>query len=488
MESIIDFVDCLAILKKYNKEQLFLQLLNENKELKNENKHFIENNKLEKEINNLKKQNDELKNENNKNESLLFIKNIINTVCIIELENDNKNFKELNEKLENKNKVLENEIKVLEDKNKVLENEYKAVDIDYYNAIIFDKNKEFKKLNKKLKELNKKLKEKNINIKKQNEKSDKEKDDKEEDDKEKDDKEKDDKEEDDKEESDKEEDDEEAEDVEDNDNKEENYLKFLENKINNLERENDVLENENEVLENENEVLENENKILENENKFLENEILENEINDKFLVNFENYLNQIINFYINIPIDKINHWLDNNGENINESINEKNKKYKLIYTHADEYLADVYKEKSIWHKEFVENYQKILDDYRNKKFYIINSFNIFIKSMDNIDTGLILFINNYGCIYGFNIIRDQWDKIICCYLPKFHLRYGLHPIDRIERHGIAIDKSIFNYTFNYESKLSPNKIKLISKLPFILPSSQEQKVLFSYLNFIYTNG
>jgi len=487
MESIIDFVDCLDILKKYNKEQLFLQLLNENKELKNENKHFIKNNELEKEINNLKKQNDELKNENNKNESLLFIKNIINTVCIIELENDNKNFKELNEKLENKNKVLENEIKVLEDKNEVLEDkneelkyeinvwgeEIHEVELENANERLKNNNNNFKELNKKLKKLNKKLKEKNINIKKQNEKSNKEKDDKEEDDKE---------------ESDKEEDDEEAEDVEDNDNKEENYLKFLENKINNLERENDVLENENEVLENENEVLENENKILENENKFLENEILENEINDKFLVNFENYLNQIINFYINIPIDKINHWLDNNGENINESINEKNKKYKLIYTHADEYLADVYKEKSIWHKEFVENYQKILDDYRNKKFYIINSFNIFIKSMDNIDTGLILFINNYGCIYGFNIIRDQWDKIICCYLPKFHLRYGLHPIDRIERHGIAIDKSIFNYTFNYESKLSPNKIKLISKLPFILPSSQEQKVLFSYLNFIYTNG
>jgi hypothetical protein len=73
-------------------------------------------------------------------------------------------------------------------------------------------------------------------------------------------------------------------------------------------------------------------------------------------------------------------------------------------------------------------------------------------------------------------------------LPKFHLRYGLHPIDRIERQGIEIDKSIFNYTFNYESKLSPNKIKLISKLPFNLPSSQEIKVLFSYLNFIYTNG
>jgi hypothetical protein len=29
MKSIIDFVDCLDILKKYNKEQLFLQLFND---------------------------------------------------------------------------------------------------------------------------------------------------------------------------------------------------------------------------------------------------------------------------------------------------------------------------------------------------------------------------------------------------------------------------------------------------------------------------
>ena len=476
MESIIDFVDCLAILKKYNKEQLFLQLLNENKELKNENKHFIKNNELEKEIVNLKKQNDELKNENNKNESLLFIKNIINTVCIIELENDNK--------------ILENKNKVLEDKNKVLKNEYNELDNNYYNGILNDRNIDFKELNKKLKELNKKLKKKNINLKKQNEKSNKEKSDKEEDDEEEDDKEEDDKEEDDKEEDDKEEDNEEEEDTEDNDNKEEDYLKVLEKRINNLERQNDVLNDENEVLENENKFLENENKVLKNENKFLENKILENEIlviNDKFLVNFENYLNQIINFYINIPIHKIDYWYDNNRKSIHESIVEKFRKYKPIYD-DNELFANKYKEKSIWHKEFIENYQKILDDYRNKKFYIINSFNVFIKNKDNIDTGLILFINNYGCIYGFNIIRDQWDKIICCNLPKFHLRYGLRPIDRMGIYGIGIDKSIFNYTFNYESKLSPNKIKLISKLPFILPSSQEQKVLFSYLNFIYTNG
>jgi hypothetical protein len=379
---------------------------------------------------------------------------------------------------------------VLEDKNKVLKNEYNELDNNYYNGILNDRNIDNKKLNKKLKELNKKLKKKNINLKKQNKKSNKEKSDKEEDDEEEDDEEEDDEEEDDKEEDDKEEDNEEAEDTEDNDNKEEDYLKVLEKRINNFERQNDVLNDENEILENENEVLENENEVLENENKFLENKILENEnlvINDKFLVNFKNYLNQIINFYINIPIDKISYWHDNNGKSIRESIIEKINKYKLNYD-DNELLAYEYKEKSIWHKEFVENYQKILDDYRNNKFYIINSFNIFIKHKDNIDTGLILFINNYGCIYGFNIIRDQWDKIICCYLPKFHLRYGLYPIDRIVRQAIEIDKSIFNYTFNYESKLSPNKIKLISKLPFNLPSSQEQKVLFSYLNFIYTNG
>jgi hypothetical protein len=485
MESIIDFVDCLAILKKYNKEQLFLQLLNENKELKNENKHFIKNNELEKEINNLKKQNDELKNENNKNESLLFIKDIIDTVCIIELENDNKNFKELNEKLENKNKVLENEIKVLENDNKFLEKGWSKACNEIDNEKFKNNNNNFKELNKKLKELNKKLKEKNINIKKQNEKSDKEESVKEEEDDEEDDEEEDDEEEDDEEEDDEEADDEEADEKE--------YDKEAEN----TEDENEVLENENEVLENENEILENENKFLENENKFLENEnkILENEIlviNDKFLVNFENYLNQIINFYINIPIDKIGHW------------NQQNELHKRLAEEHDQtplkirgdfnfnFIAKLHQYKLIWRKEFVEHYQKILDDYRNKKFYIINSFNIFIKSKDNIDIGFILFINNYGCVYGFNIIRNQWDKIIRCNLSRFHLRhhdYINHICESIEiNNEININKNIFKYTFDYKSQLSPNKIKLISKLPFNLPYSQEQKVLFSYLNFIYTNG
>jgi hypothetical protein len=482
MESIIDFVDCLDILKKYNKEQLFLQLFNENKELKNENKelknenkHFIENNELEKEINNLKKQNDELKNENNKNESLLFIKNIINTVCIIELENDNKNFKELNEKLENKNKVLENEIKVLENDNKFLEKGWSKACNEIDNEKFKNDNNNFKELNKKLKELNKKLKEKNINIKKQNEKSDKEESVKEEED----DKE----EEEDEEEEDEEEDEEEADDDEED---EKEYDKEAEN----TEDENEVLENENEVLENENKFLENENKILENENKFLENEnkILENEIlviNDNFLVNFENYLNQIINFYINIPIDKIIFWYDNNGDCISRVIARCN------IIHHNEYITLRQQKLLIWHKEFVENYQKILDDYRNKKFYIINSFNIFIKSKDNIDIGFILFINNYGCIYGFNIIRDQWDKIICCNLSIISLRHRENNYISIrakDHKDIEINKSIFNYTFDYEYKLSPNKIKLISKLPFNETYSHQINVLFLYLNFICTNS
>ena len=472
MESIIDYVDILdKVLKNENKEQLFLQLLNENKELKEENEEWmkIQRNECEqiKEISNLKKQNDELKNEN-------------------------KNFKELNEKLENKNKVLENEIKVLENKNKVLENEYKALDNNYYNGILNDRNIDFKELNKKLKELNKKLKKKNINLKKQNEKSNKEKSDKEEDDEEEDDEEEDDKEEDDKEENDKEEDNEEEEDTEDNDNKEEDYLKVLEKRINNLERQNDVLNDENEILENENEVLENENEVLENENKFLENEnkILENEIlviNDKFLVNFENYLNQIINFYINIPIDKINHWY-NNGQSIHNIVATMFSE-RLHNNNHKEISAYIDQEKLIWHKEFVKHYRKILDDYRNKKFYIINSFNIFIKSMNNIDIGFILFINNYGCVYGFNIIRDQWDKIICCNLAKFYMKHQEN--NYISNHDkiIEINKNILNnYTFDYESKLSPNKIKLISKLPFNENDSKQINVLFSYLNFIYTNG
>jgi hypothetical protein len=166
-------------------------------------------------------------------------------------------------------------------------------------------------------------------------------------------------------------------------------------------------------------------------------------INDNFLVNFENYLNQIINFYIH---------------------------EKLV--------------------ELVKHYQKILDDYRNKKFYIINSFNIIYD-----EKGFILFINNYGCIYGFNIIRDQWDKIICCNSSKFYLPQEPHEgkdyyyYYRRNHHDYILNKYILNnYTFNYEYKLSPNKIKLISKLPFSENDSKQINVLFSYLNFIYTNG
>jgi len=455
MESIIDFVDCLAILKKYNKEQLFLQLFNENKELKNENK--------------------ELKNENNKNESLLFIKNIINTVCIIELENDNKNFKELNISLINK---------------KVSDSIYEEIELEYKNAKLKNYNNNFKELNKKLKEKKKKLiekideiEEKNINIKKQNKESDKEESDKEESDKEESDKEESDKEESDKEESDKEEsdkeDNEEAENAENDDIKEKDYLKVLEN-------ENKVLKNENKVLENENNNLKKQNKFLENfhKDKILENEILV--INNNFLLNFENYLNQIINFYINRPIDKIIHW-NNGGEDIYNII--ATMFYEMRNNNHNELRAYVDQEKLIWHKEFVEHYQKILDDYRNKKFYIINSFNIFIKSKNNIDIGFILFINNYGCVYGFNIIRDQWDKIICCNLAKFYMKHQENNYISNHDKDIEINKHILNNnTFDYEYKLSPNKIKLISKLPFNNNDSKEKNVLFSYLNFIYTNG
>jgi hypothetical protein len=418
---------------------------------------------------------------------LLFIKNIINTVCIIELENDNKNFKELNEKLENKNKVLEDENKELKDDNKFLDKTLSKTCYEIDNEKLKNDNNNFKELNKKLKELNKKLKEKNINIKKQNEKSDKEESVKEEEDNE-DDEEKD-EEEDDEEVDDKEEDDEEADEKEYDKEAEntEDDLEVLENELEVLENENEVLENENKFLENENKILENENKFLENENKILENEILV--INDKFLVNFENYLNQIINFYINIPIDKIGHW------------NQQNELYNRLAEEHDQtpreirgdfnfnFNAKLHQYKLIWHKEFVEHYQKILDDYRNKKFYIINSFNIFIKSKNNIDIGFILFINNYGCVYGFNIIRDQWDKIICCNLAKFYMKHQENNYISNHDKDIEINKRILNNnTFNYEYKLSPNKIKLISKLPFNLPYSQEEKVLFSYLNFIYTNG
>jgi hypothetical protein len=486
MESIIDFVDCLDILKKYNKEQLFLQIFNENKELKNENKelknenkHFIENKELEKEINNLKKQNDELKNENNKNESLLFIKDIINTVCINELEYDNKNFKELNKKLENKNKELEHDNKNFKKLNKKLK--LKNIKTIIFNiAMQIKLNGIEEELNTKLKELNNKLKEKNINLKKQI----KEFDNKESDNEESDNKE-----------SDNEESDNEESDIEEFDNEESDIEEFDNESVEIQYKE---LDNKNKVLINENKELENENKELENENKVLENNVLENEIlviNNNFLVNFENYLNQIINFYINITIDKIKHWYTNNGEEL--WIHEASKIHKCnrYLDGVDTLEAKIQQQKPIWYKEFVEHYQKILDDYRNKKFYIINSFNIFIKDKDK-DIGFILFINNYGCVYGFNIIRDQWDKIICCNLTKFHfhIRYydpnwKFNNFNRLNLEDIQINKYFLNnYTFDYQSQLSPNKIKLISNLPFNESNSKEINVLFSYLTFIYTNG
>ena len=449
MESIIDFVDCLDILKKYNKEQLFLQIFNENKELKNENK--------------------ELKNKNNKNESLLFIKDIINTVCTNELEDDNKNFKELNKKLENKNKVLEDDNKNFKKLNKKLK--LKNMKIIIFNiAILIKLNGIEEKLNTKLKELNNKLKEKNINLKKQIKESDNEESDNEESDNK---------------ESDNEESDNEESDIEEFDN-ESVEIQYKE------------LDNKNKVLINENKELENENKELELENEVLENNVLENEIlviNNNFLVNFENYLNQIINFYINITIDKIKHWYSNNGEELWIHEGSKIQKCNRYLDGVDTLEAKIQQQKPIWYKEFVEHYQKILDDYRNKEFYIINSFNIFIKSKDK-DIGFILFINNYGCVYGFNIIRDQWDKIICCNLTKFHFNikyydpnWKFNNFNRLNPEDIQINKYFLNnYTFDYESELSPNKIKLISNLPFNDTNSKELHVLLSYLNFIYTYG
>ena len=489
MESIIDFVDCLDILKKYNKEQLFLQIFNENKELKNENK--------------------ELKNENNKNESLLFIKDIINTVCINELEYDNKNFKELNKKLENKNKELEHDNKNFKKLNKKLK--LKNIKTIIFNiAMQIKLNGIEEELNTKLKELNNKLKEKNINLKKQikefdkkesdNEESDnKESDNEESDNKVSDNKESDNEESDNKEsdnkESDNEESDKKESDNEESDNEESDIEEFDNESVEIQYKE---LDNKNKVLINENKELENENKELENENKVLENNVLENEIlviNNNFLVNFENYLNQIINFYINITIDKIKHWYSNNGEELWIHEGSKIQKCNRYLDGVDTLEAKIQQQKPIWYKEFVEHYQKILDDYRNKKFYIINSFNIFIKDKDK-DIGFILFINNYGCVYGFNIIRDQWDKIICCNLTKFHfhIRYydpnwKFNNFNRLNLEDIQINKYFLNnYTFDYQSQLSPNKIKLISNLPFNDTDSKQLHVLFSYLNFIYTYG
>jgi hypothetical protein len=225
-------------------------------------------------------------------------------------------------------------------------------------------------------------------------------------------------------------------------------------------------ESKNEKLRKENKKLK---KELKKENERFKKELIERNdilvINNKFLINFKNYLNQIIYWYINIQIT------------------QSNKQEKLTV------------------QQIVDHYQKILDDYKNKKFYIINSFNIINKEKG--EKGFILFINNYGCIYGFNIIRDQWDKIICCNLSKFHISHLPKELGNYDVYHNFIEKTDFNYnnytqilnnyilnnfTFDYQSELSPNKIKLISKLPFNETSSQEQNVLFSYLNFIYTNG
>ena len=479
MESIIDFVDCLDILKKYNKEQLFLQIFNENKELKNKN---------------------------NKNESLIFIKDIINTVCINELEDDNKNFKELNKKLENKNKVLEHDNKNFKELNKKLKNEKLEKLILYYAGLI-KLNTTLEELNTKLKELNNKLKEKNINLKKQNKEFDNKESDNEESNNEESNKKESDNEKSDNEESNKKESDNEESDNEESNKKkfdnEESYNEEFDNEesdneeFDNEENVTKELENKYKVLVNENKELENKNKELENKNKELENNVLENEIlviNNNFLVNFENYLNQIINFYINITIHEIKHWYSNNNEELWTFAGGNLQNWGYDNSHEST-KTKVQQLKPIWYKEFVEHYQKILDDYRNKKFYIINSFNIFIKDKDK-DIGFILFINNYGCVYGFNIIRDQWDKIICCNLTKFHFNikyydpnWKFNNFNRLNLEDIQINKYFLNnYTFDYQSQLSPNKIKLISNLPFNDTKSKELHVLFSYLNFIYTYG
>ena len=251
------------------------------------------------------------------------------------------------------------------------------------------------------------------------------------------------------------------------------------------ESENEEFENEElESEESKNEKLRKENKKLKKElkkeNERLKKELIEKNdnlvINNKFLINFKNYLNQIIYWHINIPI-----------------------------------IQKVDQEKFNIRKKLVEHYQKILDDYKNKKFYIINSFNI-IKTINGTqgtdsrtntrEVGFVLFINNYGYVYGFNIIRDQWDKIISCNLIKFHSSKRPNEIYSYEfaynlnlgngngniNMTILNNYILNNNTFDYESELSPNKIKLISNLPFNDTNSKELHVLFSYLNFIYTYG
>ena len=236
-------------------------------------------------------------------------------------------------------------------------------------------------------------------------------------------------------------------------------------------------ESKNEKLRKENKKLK---KELKKENERLKKELIEKNdnlvINNKFLINFKNYLNQIIYWHINIPIiQKVDQEKFNNIR-----------------------------------KKLVEHYQKILDDYKNKKFYIINSFNIITRTQctdhrTNISEGsFVLFINNYGYVYGFNIIRDQWDKIISCNLIKFHsskrpneisyyeIVYNLN-LSTVNGNGHIYTTILNNYilnnnTFDYESELSPNKIKLISNLPFNDTNSKDLHVLLSYLNFIYTYG
>jgi len=242
-------------------------------------------------------------------------------------------------------------------------------------------------------------------------------------------------------------------------------------------------ESKNEKLRKENKKLK---KELKKENERFKKELIERKdilvINNKFLVNFKNYLNQLIYWYLNIQI--------------NIQINESKTKME---------------ERLNVRQKLVEHYQKILNDYKNKKFYIINSFNIILNNITNRqekEIGFILFINNYGCVYGFNIIRDQWDKIIYCNLSKFHISRRHEEIrnynvyynfimkdnewnstpDLMRNTDILNNYILNNYTFDYQSELSPNKIKLISKLPFNENDSKQINVLFSYLNFIYTNG
>ena len=267
------------------------------------------------------------------------------------------------------------------------------------------------------------------------------------------------------EESDNEESDNEESDNEESDNEESDNEKYDNEKSDNEESDNEESDNEenvNKELENENKVLENENKELENENKELENknkELMQIDSNYKFL--FVDYLNHIINFY---------------------------KKYKKMNINN------------------VDDYIKLLDDYKNNKFYIINSYNIYINQyvtgapQPKNDFSYKLFINNYGCVYGFTIIRDAWDKITGCAFVELHIAETIKAfIDRCNHVHVWFKSSEYEsvtycnlnelrFKNIFTSKLSPNKIKLISNLPFNDTNSKEINVLFSYLNCIYTYG